>query len=247
VQRCPVLYVVGEGAHGLDDRVSAWEQAWRQPVEDEDLIFAVKPDSLASHRTWTELTAVARDLAAGFIVLDTFSSLASDADETKDAPLITRWLSDLAVTIDGTALLIHHPGWGDVTRARGGSQLEANADEVLILHGSAKSDLIELERKKVKEGPAGDKMWLRRRPLYGSVVIETASAADSEVPLRDQVLAMLAEAGDIGMTGPQILRQLGMEDKRSTVYKVLGQLVGETLIGSEGARGRARYRALPDE
>src|SRR5207244_917150 len=104
---------------------------------------------------WAELADEARDLGAGFVVLDTFSSLAPDADETRDSALFTRRLCNLAAAIGGTALTVHHPGWSDSERSRGGYQLEANVDEVLLLRGNAQNPLIELERKKVKEGPAG--------------------------------------------------------------------------------------------
>ena len=99
------------------------------------MIFSVKPDSFTDRKVWAELTVEAIDLGVRFVVLDTFSSLAPDADETKDAPVFTRRLSDLAAAIDGTALAVHHPGWGDSDRTRGGYQLEANVDEVLKLSG----------------------------------------------------------------------------------------------------------------
>lgn len=185
VRRVPVLYTVGEGAYGLDDRISAWEQAWDTKVDDGDVFFAVRPASLRDIQTWIEMQQEATTRGCRVIILDTFSSLASDADETKDAPVIMRRMADLAAAIDGSVVLIHHPGWGDATRARGGSQLEANADEVLILHGSNGSDLVELERKKVKEGPGGAKTWLRRRALYGSMVIESVSTLERAEQIAD--------------------------------------------------------------
>jgi hypothetical protein len=242
VHQCRVLYTVGEGANGLDDRVTAWEQAWSTKVEDDQVVFSVRPASLVDMETWVQMRQEALALGCRVVMLDTFSSLAPDADETKDAARLLRRMADLAAAIDGSVILVHHPGWGDASRARGGYQLEANADEVLILHGNAQSDLVQIERKKVKEGPAGDKMWLRRRPLYGSVIIESATAADAEVPLRDQVLGILGATGEAGATGPQLIKELGLEDKRSSVYKVLGQLRKDGSIATEGSRGKEKYR-----
>jgi hypothetical protein len=175
VTRVGALYVVGEGAAGLDDRVSAFEQAWKAPVSDDDLMFSVRPASLTDPRTWSEIEREAKATRRRVIMLDTFSSLAPDADETKDAAVLTRRMADLSAGIDGTVVLVHHPGWGDPTRARGGSQLEANVDEVLVLHGDRNDPKIALEVKKRKEGHAGAKTWLRRKPAYGSVVIERLS------------------------------------------------------------------------
>ena len=48
VQRRRVLYVIGEGAYGLDHRMTAWESAWNKGdlVADDDVTFIVQPDSL---------------------------------------------------------------------------------------------------------------------------------------------------------------------------------------------------------
>jgi hypothetical protein len=185
------MYVIGEGAAGFDERVTAWEYAWQIKVTDDDVRFYVKPASLTKRETWEEMRAEAFATGRRLIILDTFSSLAPDADETKDAPMFTRRLSDLAAAIDGTAVAIHHPGWGDADRTRGGYQLEANVDEVLRLAGSASSDVAELTRKKVKDGAAGARIWLRRRivPLgineqgrpISSMVIESANVGDRDV------------------------------------------------------------------
>jgi hypothetical protein len=242
VHQTPAMYVVGEGANGMNARVDAWEQAWGTKVGDDDVIFSVQPDSLSNMDTWVELREFALDTGRGFIVLDTFSSLAPDADETRDAPMITRRLADLATAIDGTVVLVHHPGWSDDSRVRGGYQFEANTDEVLLLRGNAQSDQIQLERKKVKEGQAGAKLWLRRRELYGSCIIESASAEDVTTPIRERVLIVLADMGETGMTGPQLLAALGLpEEKRSSLYKALRGLVDEGRVTKEGKRGHERY------
>lgn len=187
VERAPVLYVVGEGAHGLDARVTAWEASWETTVGDQDVQFIIRPDSLTNMDTWHDITTEAHDFGARLIILDTYSSLAPDGDETKDAATTMRRLSDLAAAIDGTVVLVHHPGWSDSERARGGSQIEANADEVILLRGNAHTDLVEMERKKVKEGVAGRKTWLRRRPCNESIVIDLAHEAAAYQVVGDKV------------------------------------------------------------
>lgn len=228
VEQCPALYVVGEGAHGLDSRVEAWERTWGVQVTDDNVVFSIKPASLAGREVWEEMTAEARALGARFIILDTFSSLAPDADETKDAATITRRMSDLSAAVDGTTLLVHHPGWGDAERTRGGYQLEANVDEVLLLRGNASSDLISLERKKVKEGPAGAQMSLRRRPAHGSVIIEAVSGVE-----RTELAANDAERVARQVFADQVFSQAQLRDalmerldlSRTTAYEDVRKLV----------------------
>jgi hypothetical protein len=193
VHQAGVLYVVGEGAAGMNDRIHAYEQAWKAPVGDDDVIFSVRPDSLTSAATWRDMAQEAKDLHRRVIFLDTFSSLAPDADETKDAAVLTRRMADLSAAIDGTVVLVHHPGWGDATRARGGSQFEANVDEVLILHGDRTDPKIALEVKKRKDGVSGSKTWLRRRPAHGSVVVERLSEIEWLRDTAGEAARILAE------------------------------------------------------
>lgn len=243
VVRVPVLYVVGEGAAGLDRRIAAWEYAWQTKVADDDVVFSVKPASLSNGTVWTELRAEALTLGARFVVLDTFSSLAPDADETKDAPTFTRRLSDLAEAIDGTALAVHHPGWSDADRTRGGYQLEANVDEVLKLAGGATSDLVELSRKKVKEGPSGWATWLRRRQVelgrdndglpYGSVVMETATRGEVGAQSTATAETVVREVFGGQRVSKAVIRDALMERaglSRTVAYESIGRLVAAGVL-----------------
>jgi hypothetical protein len=245
VQQRRVLVVVGEGAYGLHDRLAAWEVTWNggQPVPDDVLTFIIKPGSLRDPLARHSIGAYALGGGYGFVILDTFSSLAPDADETKDAPLIMRFLSDLSTAISGTALLVHHPGWSDNGRARGGYQFEANADEVLVLTGAAEgSDLLCLTRKKVKDGPSGGTLWLHRKPIHGSVVIAHARSDEVDVPMRERILSVLTNYGDIGVTGPQLAAELAVDDKgKSTFYKAMRKLTEEGAAVRVGTRGVQRY------
>jgi hypothetical protein len=246
VVRRRVLLTIGEGAFGLDQRIRAWEQAWNNgvPVPDDWLTIIVKPRSLHDPATWTELVAYATAVGYGLVVLDTFSSLAPDADETKDAAQIMRRLSDLATAINGCAMLIHHPGWSDSGRARGGSQLEANADEILILRDVAEgSDLFTMTRKKVKDGPAGETHWLRRSLSHNSVIIEVSRSNDASVPMRARIMVGLANYGDVGATGPQLIEEIEPESK-SAFYAALHKLVEEGAVRAEGTSSRKRYYAV---
>ncbi|MGH3417821.1 MAG: AAA family ATPase, partial [Actinocrinis sp.] len=248
VTRRRVLFVVGEGAYGMDKRVRAWEQAWNDgaPVPDDHMTVIVKPGSLKDAPTWAELAGYASSGGYGLVVLDTFSSLAPDADETKDAAQIMRRLSDLSATIDGCAVLVHHPGWSDSGRARGGYQLEANADEVLILRAVAEgSDQFTMSRKKVKDGPDGEVHWLRRSPSHGSQIIEGSRSDDASMPLRARILAVLTGCGEAGATGPQVMAEIGVDPKaRSAFYSALRKLINEGAAAESGDGTAKRYYAL---
>ncbi|WP_460916916.1 AAA family ATPase [Plantactinospora veratri] len=207
VGAAPVIYVVGEGAYGIDDRIAAWEEANGTPVPPDMLTVLMKPASLSEEGFWEELTALAKRRGARLVVFDTLSSLAPDLDETADAPIITRRLSDLAAEIDGTTLMVHHTGWGAQDRARGGSQFEHNADEALVLQRIEDDDshVVSLTRKKVKDGPSGQRIWLRRVELDPSCVMEetaepqrVSAKKTTAEPSVENILSVLKEKGRLG-------------------------------------------------
>lgn len=250
VERRKVLLVIGEGGSGLDLRVAAWEQGYNrgEPVADDDLIVDVQPQSLTNSNVWRRIAEQCDELGVGFVILDTFSALAPDADETKDAAMMLRHMSTLSARIGGTVLLVHHPGWGDASRTRGGYQFEGNADNVLVMNGNVDEPVFSLTRKKVKDGPSGATYWLRRkvREMSGdklgstSVVIEQIDPTEASVPLMERLLVALEGFGPTGATGPQLCDELGVEVK-SSFYRVLRKAVAREQLVSDGARGNARY------
>jgi hypothetical protein len=177
----PVIYVVGEGAGGLDDRLAAWEAAhnFGRPIPDGQLIILRQPASMTNEKFWKQLTALAIERGARLLIFDTFSSLAPDADETTDAAPTVRSLGDLATTVDGTTVLVHHTGWAEKRRARGGSQFEANPDSTILLERYNSDDPespVSIFRKKDKDGPAGAQVWVERVPSGASCVLKEISA-----------------------------------------------------------------------
>jgi hypothetical protein len=239
VAQTRVLYICGEGAYGLNARFGAWEKQTGCKIGPDELAVFVQPESLAKDETWDALEVEAEKAMAGLVVLDTFSSLAPDADETKDSARIIRRCSELATQIEGTVLLVHHPGWSDNGRARGGYQLEANADEVLILAAEQDSPQISVTRKKVKDGPDGDVLWLTRRAAHGSVVIESARPDEIDGPLKAKIRVALQMTGQVGLSVPQIEKELG-GTKRSSIYRVLRELQAQG--GVEIVDPEAKYQ-----
>lgn len=267
VQQRRTLYVVGEGARGLPRRVQAWEQTWGRDLPADQIAFMTKPAaSLRDDATWREIRRYCRAEGFGFVVLDTLSSLAPDADETKDAALVIAGLNALAEDIDGTAILVHHPGWSQNAkdRARGGYQLEGNVDEVITLDAVTEgSDHISAKVKKRKDGEAGTVHYLRRiavhlhgpdgSPLYGetgdpvtAVTVQHARLSDTTVPTRTRILQYLSACGDIGASPAEIGRQIGADHETGGFRSVLRALVAEGTVRADGTSRSRRYFAAEE-
>jgi hypothetical protein len=243
----PVLIVIGEGASGLDGRVTAWENfhGRAEPIRDERLRIVVKPASLSRAETWRWIRAQAVEIRAVLIVLDTMSSLAPDLDETKDAALIIRRASDLAVLTGAAVVIVHHPGWGDPGRARGGSQLESNADQVLVFRAvDGSDDTARMVVKKSKDAEAGAEIWLRRTTNDDTLpapILESSSVTDAAIPLRVRIVELLRDYAENGATGPELIAETDAA-QRSTFYKAIGLLLADrkVYVVNRGRRG-ARY------
>ena len=262
-----VLYVVGEGVRGMRRRATAWQQTWNRDLPSDAIAFMTRPSaSLREEATWREIRRYCRAEGFGFVVLDTFSSLAPDADETKDAPIMVAGLNALAEEIDGTAILVHHPGWSQSAqgRARGSYALEGNTDEVLILSAIAEgSEHLSVKVKKRKDGKDGDTHHLRRiavhlngpdgKPLYDdrgdpitSVTVEHARLSDAAIPLRDRIVQYLRDWGDMGATPRQIAEEIGVTARNGAFGKALRDLEAADEIRSEGATLTRRYFATEE-
>jgi hypothetical protein len=250
VQKRRVLYVIGEGASGLNARVTAWESAWDHGVTDDEITFAVRPDTLLDANLWADVRVQCKADGFGFVVFDTMSSLWPDADETKDAARVTRRLADLSGDIDGTALIVHHPGWGDQDRPRGGSQLLANVDELLMLKGSSKSEMLQLERIKSKDDAAGSPIHLRRRPCFGSCIIEHITPTENAVREADSTEGTLRTVfGEDEFTQvaaiAAVMEQTGLV--RSNAYTHVRKLIDTRALLIVGKSGKSTLLKLAPE
>lgn len=258
VEQRRTLYLVGEGARGMNRRVRAWSETWKRDLPEDSLSFMVRPrGSLSEAEMWRDLRRYCQDHEIGFVVLDTMSALAPDADETKDAPRIVRGLNDLAEQIDGTALLVHHPGWSNSGRSRGGYQLQGNVDEVLVLTAASEgSEHLAVKMDKRKDGESGQTHYLRRIvvPLgtdengdpVSSITVEHSRISDAEVPIRDRVLGYLAACGDLGASPSFIAKEIGADPSHGGFRRALTNLVSDGLATAKG-NGRARVYFLAEE
>lgn len=254
VERTKVLYLVGEGVRGLPLRVDAWQKCWGKTLPEGSLVFMTKQHgSLKERQTWRELAHYCQDNAIGLVVLDTLSSLAPDADETKDAPMLVSGLNHLAEQINGTALLVHHPGWSAADRTRGGYQFEGNVDEVLLLTSASEgSEHLSVKVKKAKDGESGHTHYLRRIVIdlarkdedgrdLRSVTVEGSRLADTAVPVRARIEAYLEACGSIGATAKEIAQEIGAGASSGGFRRTLRELGQDGKTTTDGAKRSARY------
>lgn len=156
-----VVLVAAEGAYGLNQRVSAWEEHHRIPVPNDRLTIVSQAVQLQRPNELAELIETVRSEPTAMVIIDTLARCAVGLDENsaKDMGIIIDAATQLRNHTDrGAIVLIHHTGKNGTT-IRGSSALEAGVDTVYAARTPSKPHLI-LERRKRKDGPEVDVVHL---------------------------------------------------------------------------------------
>lgn len=130
-----VLYIVGEGKHGLIKRVKAWHDHYGLPVSN-NIAFRTIPTALCDPKAVDELVAEIKSIVTALnrrptlIELDTVNRNFGPGDEnsTKDMTSFVAGLDALRIATGAAISAVHHCGHGDKTRSRGSIVLHNSVD-----------------------------------------------------------------------------------------------------------------------
>jgi hypothetical protein len=176
VERVKVLYVAGEGAHGIGERKRAWESAHDLKIDPK--WFVVRRSAVNLYRAGPEvdhlLELVERE-EFGLVVFDTLRRMSGGAAEnSSDMGVVVDNLDRVKrVTADGSVLAVAHTDKGD-NDSRGYSGIEDDADIVWSAKRENNTNELTLTCAKMKDGPDGHQFDLRMRTEGGSLVVESA-------------------------------------------------------------------------
>ena len=196
-----VVYVAGEGIHGLRDRVSAW--ASRHSRSDQQLYEArvcfvqqaVALNKEADVREFIDAVLQYQqenECEVRMVVFDTLARCAVGADENSSQEMgvvvdhldkIRRRVSTANGGCGCTAMLVHHSGKASPSSMRGSSAVVAAVDAALSLIPSPLEEgstrLVRLQAVKQKDGSLACAR-LRLPPHCESMVVVPAQAADQQ-------------------------------------------------------------------
>lgn len=130
-----VLYIAGEGKHGLIKRVKAWHEYHNLPVSN-NIAFRTIPTALCDPRAVDDLVIEIKSIIAGLnrrptlIELDTVNRNFGPGDEnsTKDMTAFVAGMDSLRIASGAAVSAIHHCGHGDKSRSRGSIVLHNSVD-----------------------------------------------------------------------------------------------------------------------
>ena len=253
VQQGRVLYIVGEGATGIDNRLRAWEEANGVRIDHDALHTTRGAVQIAEPRALAEVAGYVEEVGFDLIIIDTVARAAVGLEEnsSKDMGVFIDAADQLRqATEAGTVLLVHHTG-KDKSTVRGSSAVEAAMDTVYVTEGG--DGLVRLRRTKRKDGPMEDTHLLRFEQVGPSGVL--ASTRPTEAPAVEldrragayQVLHQtFGHIGSFaGTKGEETLRD-GLRIGRTAARDRLAELARDNLLRVESV-GRSHVYHLQNE
>lgn len=252
VEQTRVLYVVGEGAWGLDDRINAWESAYGTTVEDDWFVVRRAPVNLFKHgEALADMAERIRDEKHGVVIFDTLQRMSSGADQNaaKDAGVIIATLDQLRhLTADGAVGVVAHTDKGD-NDTRGSSAFEDDADIVWRMKRDEDEQTVDAVLAKRKDGPDGETHRLRPEPVKGteSLILMLASGLRMGASLKhpkhvEGVLRALSMSVFANGASQSALRtELGLGGT-SSLYRALTWLLDHRYVQNVGVGKISNYK-----
>jgi hypothetical protein len=233
VQQGRVLYIAGEGAYGIADRVKAWEEAWRTKVDPE--MFTLRQSAVNLFRGGPALADLLARLEDGEYVLSVHDTLRRSSGGAEgngsDMGVVVDNIERVKrATADGSVLVPAHTDKGD-NDTRGFSGIEDDADIVWQAKRDRDRDplAVNLECVKMKDGPDGLVLPLQMVPASRSLVVSagttTGQALAEDIQVTDRTIldAMRETFAETGATSTELVAVTGMPS--STFYKARGRLL----------------------
>lgn len=182
VKAGPVLYIAGEGHHGLVRRFKAWEELYHAPLQNSPLFKSTCSAQFLDGESATQVLDQARSLAAthgtpSLVIVDTLARNYGPGDEnsTADMSRFVAAMDRLRDQLGCVVLIVHHSGHQEKERGRGSTALKAAADAEFVV--VKEGDTIDVRCTKMKDAdtPPDLRFQLTDVDLLGDVPMKSAA------------------------------------------------------------------------
>ncbi|MBF0141445.1 MAG: AAA family ATPase [Magnetococcales bacterium] len=151
----PVVYIAGEGYHGIKKRLKAWFLHHGVSSENVPLFVSSTGTSLDTKEGLAEVEAALDKVSKEYgkpklVIIDTLHrNMQGDENSSQDVGLAIKAADQIRVRYEAAVLVVHHSGHTDKSRGRGSSSLRAAVDVELLL--SVKGNVRTLGCSKMKD------------------------------------------------------------------------------------------------
>lgn len=209
-----VLYVVAEGASGIQQRVRAWEKHNKRKMTGVKFFPAPVQVMGAGDGTrdkdWKALVSYARRMRPSLIVLDTQSRVTVGVEENSNTEMgkVVDRLESLRTQSGACVLLVHHTAkGGDTGRGAGVVTGALTTEFMLTRQGEGEEKVLKLENTKEKDAADGTCRYLSMQveyltetdpsnpfaPIVSSVVLVEAQPEEGHKALQQETERQLPE------------------------------------------------------
>ncbi len=256
-----VVYLCGEGYHGIARRLQAIEAHHQLGLANAAFVISKCGASFLSAMEVMRVRLAIEAAEQRFgpmvlLIVDTLARFLAPGDESKAQDMGAYLNAVETLRGEATAITLHHPGHGDAQRGRGSSSWRGGIDAEFTL--ASANDIITVTCQKMKDGerpmpfsfkvtPAPTKLCRDDgSPMNSVVIVPTDTAVVMTKPSgknQSTLLAELEKRNDVAWTDNElreIARGLGMHKNSARTAVIglrnLGYLVG-TVGGSSLANG----------
>lgn len=237
-----VLYVVAEGAAGIGDRVSAWQEHEGLPqITAIDWLPVAVP---LTNPGWSgALREVVGERGYDAVFIDTAarSMVGADENSAKDMGLFVDGLDQVRRVNDALVAFVHHTGKTTENGMRGSSALRAAVDTELEVRSA--DGIVTVRTTKQKNAAEEPPRHFRVRTVGESCALEAHSGplTGSEMPAKLEALleALRSVQADVGATTK--VWQLAADVPERSFYRARSSLVENGLVTNIGTDARPRY------
>jgi hypothetical protein len=152
-----VVYIAGEGYDGIEKRFLAWTIKNGKTLDQLPVYISLMPAALGNDEIMKTVSDSVKEVAAlhdgkiSLIIFDTWArNFEGNENDSADTNAAVRTIDNLKNTYECAALIVHHTGKGDQTKARGSSVLYGALDFEFSV--TNKNSTIHMENTKMKDG-----------------------------------------------------------------------------------------------
>lgn len=245
-----VLYALAEGAAGMGQRVSAWEEHHGKTISDAWRWLPL-PLGLykSSPKDVQDLLDAVVECEPDLIFVDTLSknSVGAEENSNSDMSIVIDRMEDLRRATGATVCAVHHTGH-DGKHMRGASALLGNVDTVVKCEGAEGRITLTVEKQRNMED--GQRFSLRTLKVGKSLVVVDAKDpgvepdANDLLPSDEKALAALGKIIIAGGISSTIWMEATIEAtglSKSAFYRSVSKLLLLGLITNVGTKARPKY------
>jgi hypothetical protein len=192
-QHGPVIYVAGEGASGINGRLSAWEADTGADIADANLLVLPMPVNFGRATEVAEFCEIVAEHKPVLVILETLNRCAVGMDENSAQEMgrVVNGMYEIQrQTAGGSVFVVHHAGKDGTIR--GSTSLAAGMDTIYTTKGGAQA--VGLSRTKRKDGEATDELSLRLRQVAESAVLDLVRTPDMATSNDERLLSAFVSA-----------------------------------------------------